>query len=102
MARPLVIGAVMYDPKVSVICEIIRDFFEQQAYCGRRKSGFATPFHYLFQVIDPLPHCLYRPTVIRSPREEASIMRSAFRWSAVAAFAAAIVFGAPAHAFAQG
>jgi hypothetical protein len=102
MARPLVIGAVMYDPKVSVIWEIIRDFFEQQAYCGRRKSGFATPFHYLFQVIDPLPHCLYRPTVIRSPREEASIMRSAFRWSAVAAFAAAIVFGAPAHAFAQG
>lgn len=31
MARPLVIGAVMYDPKVSVIWEIIRDFFAQQA-----------------------------------------------------------------------
>jgi ABC-type phosphate/phosphonate transport system substrate-binding protein len=30
MARRLVIGAVMYDPKVSVIWEIIRDFFDQQ------------------------------------------------------------------------
>jgi hypothetical protein len=29
-------------------------------------------------------------------------MRSAFRWSAVAVFAAAILFGAPKHAFAQG
>lgn len=31
MARPLKVGAVMYDPKVSVIWEIIRDFFDQQA-----------------------------------------------------------------------
>jgi phosphonate transport system substrate-binding protein len=28
MARPVVVGAVLYDPKVSVIWEIIRDFFE--------------------------------------------------------------------------
>ena len=28
MSRPLKLGAVMYDPKVSVIWEIIRDFFE--------------------------------------------------------------------------
>jgi phosphonate transport system substrate-binding protein len=31
MARPLAVGAVMYDPKVSVIWEIIRDFFESMA-----------------------------------------------------------------------
>jgi ABC-type phosphate/phosphonate transport system substrate-binding protein len=31
MDRPLKVGAVMYDPKVSVIWEIIRDFFESQA-----------------------------------------------------------------------
>ena len=30
MDRPLRVGAVMYDPKVSVIWEIIRDFFEAQ------------------------------------------------------------------------
>lgn len=30
MPRPLKIGAVMYDPKVSVIWEIIRDFFDAQ------------------------------------------------------------------------
>ena len=30
MARPLSVGAVMYDPKVSVIWEIIRDFFDAQ------------------------------------------------------------------------
>ena len=30
MARPLRVGAVMYDPKVSVIWEIIRNFFESQ------------------------------------------------------------------------
>ena len=30
MDRPLRIGAVMYDPKVSVIWEIIRDFFEAE------------------------------------------------------------------------
>ncbi len=30
MARPLKVGAVMYDPKVSVIWEIIRDFFDSQ------------------------------------------------------------------------
>jgi ABC-type phosphate/phosphonate transport system substrate-binding protein len=28
MARPILVGAVLYDPKVSVIWEIIRDFFE--------------------------------------------------------------------------
>jgi phosphonate transport system substrate-binding protein len=31
MDRPLRVGAVMYDPKVSVIWEIIRNFFEAQA-----------------------------------------------------------------------
>ena len=31
MVRPLRVGAVMYDPKVSVIWEIIREFFEAQA-----------------------------------------------------------------------
>jgi ABC-type phosphate/phosphonate transport system substrate-binding protein len=31
MDRPLKVGAVMYDPKVSVIWEIIRSFFEAQA-----------------------------------------------------------------------
>jgi ABC-type phosphate/phosphonate transport system substrate-binding protein len=31
MDRPLKVGAVMYDPKVSVIWEIIRGFFESQA-----------------------------------------------------------------------
>jgi ABC-type phosphate/phosphonate transport system substrate-binding protein len=31
MTRPLRIGAVMYDPKVSVIWEIIRDFFDAQS-----------------------------------------------------------------------
>lgn len=30
MATPLRVGAVMYDPKVSVIWEIIRDFFESE------------------------------------------------------------------------
>ena len=30
MPRPLKVGAVMYDPKVSVIWEIIRDFFDGQ------------------------------------------------------------------------
>jgi phosphonate transport system substrate-binding protein len=30
MDRPLTIGAVLYDPKVSVIWEIIRDFFESR------------------------------------------------------------------------
>lgn len=30
MERPVRVGAVMYDPKVSVILEIIRDFFEGQ------------------------------------------------------------------------
>ena len=29
-ARPLLVGAVLYDPKVSVIWDIIRDFFEAQ------------------------------------------------------------------------
>src|SRR6185369_14812865 len=27
--KPIVVGAVIYDPKVTVIWEIIRDFFEQ-------------------------------------------------------------------------
>ena len=31
MDRPLIVGAVMYDPKVSVIWEIIRHFFESQS-----------------------------------------------------------------------
>jgi len=30
MAAPLIVGAVLYDPKVSVIWEIIRNFFESQ------------------------------------------------------------------------
>ena len=30
MGRPLKVGAVMYDPKVSVIWEVIRDFFDAQ------------------------------------------------------------------------
>lgn len=29
MAKPIIIGAVLYDPKVSVIWDIIRDFFDQ-------------------------------------------------------------------------
>ena len=28
MSQPIRVGAVMYDPKVSVIWEIIRDFFD--------------------------------------------------------------------------
>ena len=36
MARPLIVGAVMYDPKVSVIWEIIRDFFEPAGLPHRR------------------------------------------------------------------
>ena len=30
MAEPVIVGAVLYDPKVSVIWEIIRDFFDAQ------------------------------------------------------------------------
>ena len=30
MAKPVIVGAVLYDPKVSVIWEIIRDFFEER------------------------------------------------------------------------
>jgi phosphonate transport system substrate-binding protein len=30
MAKPIVVGAVLYDPKVTVIWDIIREFFEQQ------------------------------------------------------------------------
>ena len=37
MDRPLTVGAVMYDPKVSVIWEIIRDFFDSQALSDRRR-----------------------------------------------------------------
>src|SRR5688572_31515328 len=29
MDKPILVGAVLYDPKVSVIWEIIRDFFEE-------------------------------------------------------------------------
>lgn len=29
MSKPVIVGAVLYDPKVSVIWDIIRDFFEQ-------------------------------------------------------------------------
>ncbi len=29
MAKPVVVGAVLYDPKVSVIWDIIREFFEE-------------------------------------------------------------------------
>lgn len=29
MSRPIIVGAVLYDPKVSVIWEIIGDFFEE-------------------------------------------------------------------------
>ena len=35
MTRPLKVGAVMYDPKVSVIWEIIRDFFDAQGVNGK-------------------------------------------------------------------
>ena len=31
MGRPIVVGAVLYDPRVSVIWDIIRDFFEEKA-----------------------------------------------------------------------
>jgi phosphonate transport system substrate-binding protein len=41
MDRPLVVGAVMYDPKVSVIWEIIREFFESQA-CPIDVSFYST------------------------------------------------------------
>ena len=37
MSRPLKVGAVMYDPKVSVIWEIIRDFFDAQGCSDRRR-----------------------------------------------------------------
>ena len=30
MAKPITVGAVLYDPKVAVIWDIIRDFFEEQ------------------------------------------------------------------------
>ena len=29
MTRPVLVGAVLYDPKVSIIWDIIRDFFEE-------------------------------------------------------------------------
>ena len=31
MGQPIVVGAVLYDPRVSVIWDLIRDFFEEQA-----------------------------------------------------------------------
>ena len=36
MTPPLRVGAVMYDPKVSVIWEIIRDFFDSRGSPDRR------------------------------------------------------------------
>jgi phosphonate transport system substrate-binding protein len=41
MDRPVKVGAVMYDPKVSVIWEIIRDFFECQG-CPIDVSFYST------------------------------------------------------------
>ena len=41
MERPLTVGAVLYDPKVSVIWEIIRDFFESQGVPDRRRRSTA-------------------------------------------------------------
>jgi phosphonate transport system substrate-binding protein len=41
MDRAVVVGAVMYDPKVSVIWEIIRDFFESQA-CPMNVSFYSS------------------------------------------------------------
>ena len=41
MDRPLKVGAVMYDPKVSVIWEIVRNFFETQA-CPIDVSFYST------------------------------------------------------------
>ncbi|HEX4565980.1 MAG TPA: phosphate/phosphite/phosphonate ABC transporter substrate-binding protein [Vicinamibacterales bacterium] len=41
MASPLTVGAVMYDPKVSVIWEIIRDFFDSQG-CPIDTAFFST------------------------------------------------------------
>ena len=46
MVRPLRVGAVMYDPKVSVIWEIIRDYFEAAA-CPIDVSFYST---YAWQV----------------------------------------------------
>ena len=41
MDRPVIVGAVLYDPKVSVIWEIIRDFFESQG-CPIDVSFYST------------------------------------------------------------
>jgi len=41
MASPLTVGAVMYDPKVSVIWEIIREFFDSQE-CPIDTAFFST------------------------------------------------------------
>ena len=41
MDRPLRVGAVMYDPKVSVIWEIIRDFFDARRPAHRRRRSTA-------------------------------------------------------------
>ena len=32
MTKPIILGAVLYDPKVSVIWDIIRDYFEQNGF----------------------------------------------------------------------
>jgi len=32
MTKPIILGAVLYDPKVSVIWDIIRDYFEQKGF----------------------------------------------------------------------
>ena len=51
MARPLVIGAVMYDPKVSVIWEIIRDFFDQQG-CATDLRFYSTYEHQVTALVE--------------------------------------------------
>jgi hypothetical protein len=38
VAQPILVGAVLYDPKVSVIWEIIRDFFEEREARSTRCS----------------------------------------------------------------
>ena len=36
MAKPVVVGAVLYDPKVSVVWDIIREFFERAQWLPDR------------------------------------------------------------------
>ncbi len=51
MERPLKVGAVMYDPKVSVIWEIIRTFFESQA-CSIDVAFYSTYERQVAALID--------------------------------------------------